>query len=390
VEKAASMPGFSRLTGKTSRPGSRQTPNRRGGWFALLAIASILVLVAIVWLAASYDPLRRASLAYSSGDYRAALHGAQERLKHSPSDEPAALLAARCLSKLGHARQAEEYYRRAGSLARGFDDLHDRAYAMARAGQHEQATALYHDILERRPEDALALKRLAAVQMSVKDWKPVLAIAQRLLVLPGCEVAGQTLAGIGHHELKQYAEAIGAGERVLQLDPELREMPLPTTLFWNNLALDLMAVGRSADARAHLARAVEKTQDANLMELLGLTYFQDGIVDQAERCWKQAVLWDPRHADALLGLGRLALNRNQPAEAVEWLSRAADCSPEALEPVYNLTRAYRLLGRTEEAERLERRAESVRASRAGSGGREPTPAQQAEQPARGRRVGATR
>ena len=104
-------------------------------------------------------------------------------------------------------------------------------------------------------------------------------------------------------------------------------MPLPKSLFWSNLALDLMAMGRTSRAREHLTRALKDSHDAGLMELLGTTFFQQGNPEQAEQCYRQAVNWDPTNADALLGLGRIALGRNRAAEAVTWLERAAESSP---------------------------------------------------------------
>jgi tetratricopeptide (TPR) repeat protein len=362
----------------------------RSRWIVPLAIASTLLLVAALCLAACYDPLARASAAYSAGDYRGALRVAQDVLKRRPHDRRAALLAARCLSRLGRPRQAADQFELAGQLVTEAADLHDRAFAMALSDQPERAAEFYDEILAQWPDDELALKRLAAVRMSRKEWTAVQTLASRLVALPRGEVAGATLAAIAHHELKQYAQAITAAERVLEIDPELKDMPLPSGLFWNNLALDLMAVGRSPDARAHLARVIQGPRDANLMELLGLTYFQDGHMDQAEACWRKAVEWNPSNADALLGLGRLALNRNQPETAVKWLSLAADASPDALEPVYNLSRAYRLLGKPDEARRLEQRAATMRAARPASGGMDQPTAERARQPSRGGVAGTAR
>src|SRR5262249_96959 len=151
--------------------------------------------------------------------------------------------------------------------------------------------------------------------MGQKRWPAVLGLAERLLVIPAEEVAGRTLSGIAHHESKHHVQAVDAGRRVLALDPELKRMPLPPTLFWNNLALDLMALGRPTEARGFLERALAGSEDAGLMELLGLTYSQEGSTDQAEQCWRRAERWDPDNADVCLDLGRLALSRRRWGEA---------------------------------------------------------------------------
>ncbi len=147
--------------------------------------------------------------------------------------------------------------------------------------------------------------------MGRKEWRATLELADRLIAIPSEEVAGQTLAAIAHHESKHYEQAVDAGRRILALDPELKRMPLPRTLFWTNLALDLMAMGRAEEARAYLESALAGSEDAGLMELLGLAYSHLGSTDEAERCWRQAERRDPDNADVCLDLGRLAMSRRQ-------------------------------------------------------------------------------
>jgi uncharacterized protein HemY len=171
------------------------------------------------------------------------------------------------------------------------------------------------------------------------------------------------MAAIAHHELKHYDQAIMSALRVLELDHELKRMPLPRTLFWNNLAIDLIAVGRTDEARRYLTDALAESQDAGLMELVGLTHSQEGALDEAERCWRLAESWDPENADVCLDLGRLALSRNRWGEAVSFLKRAADRSTEAVEPLYNLSQAYRMLGNASEAEHYRQLADQRRRTR---------------------------
>jgi tetratricopeptide (TPR) repeat protein len=137
-------------------------------------------------------------------------------------------------------------------------------------------------------------------------------------------------------------------------------MLLPRTLFWNNLALDLMAVGRTDEARAYLNQALATSDDAGLEELLGTTYFQQGDLDRAGECWHRAVSLDPGNADAWLDLGRLAMSRRDWKPAAEFLARAADLSIEAVEPLYNLSLAHQMMGNRTEADRYRRLADEKR------------------------------
>lgn len=312
------------------------------------------------WSALRPDPLRPALRAFDRGDLPAAVRASLDALRDRPGDPGASLIAARSLHRLGLDDRAEIHYARAGVL--GPDDRHDRAYGLIRLGQSDAAAPILETILAERPDDPLALQRLAAIRIGQERLPDALALAERLSTVAGQEVRGFTLVGSIHHQAHHYTEAVAAYRRVLELDPELAAMPLPRRQFWSELALDLMAFGQTEEARGYLRRGLEAGPDAALMELLGLAHQQDGAVDEAERCWKQAVEWDPALPDAWLNLGRLALQRQRPGEAIPLLRKAAELSPEAIEPLYSLAQAHRLRGETAEADRLSRRVEQMRAA----------------------------
>jgi tetratricopeptide (TPR) repeat protein len=340
------------------RLGLARTPSVRIGSGVAVVV---FVLGAAAWFLTRFDPLGRAAAAYDRRQYRSALQSARDYLRWFPNDRRASLMGARCLTRLGRAAEAEGHYQQAGPLSRG--DAHARAYGLINLNEPVRAALTYDELLRRWPEDVLALKRLAAVWMGLKRWRDVIKLADRLIAIPVEEVAGQTMAGIAHHESKHHEQAVIACLRVVELDPGLTRMPLPRTLFWSNLTLDLIALGRTDEARGYLTRALADSHDAGLMELLGLTYSQHGATDEAERCWRQAERWDPDNADVCLDLGRLALSRHRWSEAVGFLKRAADRSTDAVEPLYNLSQAYRMLGDAEEAERYRGLADQRRRAR---------------------------
>ena len=143
---------------------------------------------------------------------------------------------------------------------------------------------------------------------------------------------------------------------------ERTTIPPSRTTSRNDRALELLAAGRPEEARAFLEAAPAGSEDAGQMELLGRTYAQQGRTDEAERCWRQAERWDPRNADVCLDLGRLAMGRRRWEEAVAYFKRAADRSSDAIEPLYNLSQAYRMLDRNAEAEHYRRLADDRRRS----------------------------
>jgi tetratricopeptide (TPR) repeat protein len=113
------------------------------------------------------------------------------------------------------------------------------------------------------------------------------------------------------------------------------------------------------------------------MELLGLTYEHEGQLDEAERWWRKALKLDPNNADTLIELGRLTLGRRQWPEAIKYLERAAELSPQALEPVYGLSRAYRFQGDPAKASHYGRLADELRKSQPQRGGMGEMPGEEA-------------
>jgi len=133
----------------------------------------------MIWLAFRFDPLGFARADFDHRDYRAALNTAESYLKRWPDDPRASLMAARSATRLGQLQRAEKHFERAGTLS--IDDLHDRAYGMVQMQQPERAIELYDQLLSQSPDDALALKRLAAVFMGLKRYSRLPDIAVRLM-----------------------------------------------------------------------------------------------------------------------------------------------------------------------------------------------------------------
>jgi superkiller protein 3 len=294
-------------------------------------------------------------------DYRLALRRALDELDRRPGNAEAARLAGLSLSKLDYAVRAEPYFRSArdgGTLS--LDDLHTRALGLARGNQRDLAIAAYQEILAVRPEDADALQRLAALYYSKSRLTEALEAAERLAKIPGGAVAGYALIGIVHHDEHRLEQAVAASERVLELDPELSALSLPPSLFYSDLAQDLIDLGRPADARRHLQRALSRRDDPVLLNLLGVTHKREGNGAEATLCWKRASEADPKLAGPWLNLGLQALEEDRVADAVSSLEKAHALDRDSLEPTYQLSLAYRRAGRDRDAERFRKRADEIR------------------------------
>ena len=327
------------------------------------ALVLVGLLVPIGWDEIRSGTLREsaATAAAARGDQATALGLALTQLRWHPWSRSAALEAARCLSRLDHAEWAEPYYHRVGLDRLDVADLQIRALGLFRANRRDEAVAAFDAILARDPTNILALRRLAAVRIAQAASGEALALASRLIALPDGVVIGHTLAGTIHHDIGDTEHAVAEFLEVLTLDPSLSQMPLtPRSTFWTYLGQDLLTLGRADEARTHLERGLTEGNNAILAAMLASSYRQLGNLDAAERWWRAAAGWNRDLPGPWLGLGRLALQRGQPAAALEPLARAAALSPHDPAPAYSLSLAHRRLGDGAEADRLQRQADQLR------------------------------
>ncbi len=356
-------PGRGQPVGRGGGSDSRRDrPGRRPGGRIIAGVA-LIAIVPIAWFGwREWDPpvLVEAAAALRRGDLESARRKAAAHLASRPFSRAGALIAARSLAGLGRVEEAESHYRRAGRL--DDDVLHQRALALVRARLNKPAIEVYEEILARSPGDVVALRRMAVSQILLSRWDDALATAGQLARTPGGAVIGHTLAGVVYHDTDRPDASVPEFERVLALDPDLLQMPLdPKAQFWVYLSQDLLRLGRGADARPYLARALDRGEDAYLLDMLGTSYWQEGEIEDAERRWLRSIELNPRRPHPWLMLGNLELQRNRLEPAVERLGRAAALAPTAREPFYGLSLACGRLGRRDEADRYRAIAERLRA-----------------------------
>ncbi len=109
---------------------------------------------------------------------------------------------------------------------------------MVSRGPHpDRAIPAYNEILSQGPDNITALRRLAAVELAQNNTEGILALADRLDRTPTGAVIGETLRGVVYHNENNSQKAVICFEHVLELDPQLSEMPLSRGLFWRILLM---------------------------------------------------------------------------------------------------------------------------------------------------------
>ena len=329
-------------------------------WRAAIVCTLVLIglSVATAWNLTRSDAIAQARLSYTRGDLASSLQHALDHLRRQPWNREAALVAARCLSRLDFADEAETYYPRAGKL--DLSDAQIRAFGLARGPHPERSIPAFNEILTQWPNNVTALRRLAGVELAQNNTEDLLRLAHRLSQIASGAVIGHTLRGVVYHNEKNPQLAVAAFDRVLELDPELREMILPRPLFWSHLTDDLIACGRIDEAGRHLAKVVVNTPDSTLLSRLGRIYFLQGELVEAKRCYQQAAEMNPSDFAPHLELAKLAVQSQNRDQALMHLDQARALAPRYYSVLYSLASVYRQLDRTDDADRVQETIKQLR------------------------------
>lgn len=241
--------------------------------------------------------------------------------------------AALATFNAGRAPQAEPLARRAVKAA---------------VGAHKQSAAdalvLLAVVLAVRNIDAEALKTVEqAVELAPNSFD-----AQFIL--------GRALYGAG-----DYDGAVRAFRTAVALKPTAADAQF-------FLATTLERSGDDAAALAAYRQLVERNPQrveghlgtGVLLVKKGGAAFEEGLKEL-----KAAIAINPRLYEARVTLGRALVSAGRSVEALEHLNIAAELAPNNPEPHYQLSLAYRRLGRTEDAAREAAIVKQIHASRRG-------------------------
>jgi tetratricopeptide (TPR) repeat protein len=236
--------------------------------------------------------------------------------------------AALATFNAGLAEQAEVFARKAVEAAQAAAQQATAVGGVPSAGREQVADALVllGVVLAVRGDDAGALKSVKeAVQLAPNNFDAQLAL-------------GRALFGIGDD-----AGATVAFRAAVALRPT--DAP---ALFYLATALEHGgdAVAALATYRELIAR---KPDNADGHLGLGVLLLKQGGVDEGLRELRRALEINPNLYEARITLGRTLVAQGHALESIEHLRHAAELAPNNPEPHYQLSIAYRRLGRKEEA-----------------------------------------
>jgi tetratricopeptide (TPR) repeat protein len=247
-----------------------------------------------------------AARAFDRGDYPQAIALARQRLRSLPRDTGARLLLARAEAALGHFENAYRAFQNVLSLQpRNTDALYYLSILGGVLAQDE-----YDRLLARAPDSSRSHQLRG--DLHAAQERPVEAAAEYKAALEAAPASLDVLIALGDLTRRQ---------------------------------------SRFEDALTYYGRAAALApDDYDVLYGAGVCHSYRQEYPPAIQSFREALRADPSSAPAHLALGHALLQSKQAAAAVPELEAAAKLEPRMLQAQYLLGRAYRLLGRTQEAE----------------------------------------
>jgi len=225
----------------------------------------------------------------------------------------------RVVARPGRFEEAEAHVQRAIALRPDRPGPHENMgaimLAQGRDGDAEQhfrlAATLEPDRSASRNALGVALARQGRDREAEAEFREAARLSPRLVDAPAN-------LGVLYARQGRLDDAIGSLRRALALD------------------------GRRGGVRAELGRALR----SRAIELV-----RERRLDEADRLWREAALLAPEDPDALRRLGQALVEQGNGVAAIPILERAVAATPRGGAERFWLARAYRLAGRTPDADR---------------------------------------
>ena len=186
-------------------------------------------------------------------------------------------------------------------------------------------------------------------------WMPANAFAERYLYLPSigfCWVVAWAWTALGLTGISNFKSEIS--NRVVPVTgASAVGLALRVALLGIGVLSAVRIVTRDRDWRNQVVlftRTLAASPDAYpIRNNLGVVYWSQGDVKEAEREWRESLKLAPTSVIVLNNLGLVCTRQKRYAEAVEYFKRAIRLKPDYTEPQLNLGVAYEEMGLTNEA-----------------------------------------
>ena len=214
---------------------------------------------------------------------------------------------------------------------------------------HQDAVRAFQEAIKLEPTNVTSYLDLGKILLTERRLVPALELTKR--TANAFPESSQVFVLKGSVELAAalFTDAVDSFSRALQLDPSSADASI-------GLARAQFGSGMTQQAEQTLERAIANFPNKAPLELelaqLLLKQAEtgdEGAGARAEQLLKSAVALDDTLAEAHYQLGELELARGQAQRALIHLEKAAKLNPTSAKTHFALSRAFRRLGRNEEA-----------------------------------------
>ena len=275
-----------------------------------------------------------------------------------PDSVEAHLLAARAARLAGDFPKAEQHLRECQRLQKtpSEETVLEWALFHAAAGDLDDVEGYLQDDIRRDPGRAGPIREaLAEGYLRVYRVRDALNLLQDWLAAQPDEVQALTLLGNLYWQVSAPGNAADQYRRVVELDPSRREAR-------ERLAIGLLEVGRYDEALKHLEvlRRADP-EDADIQVRIARCQERLDRPEEARATLDAVLAKDPDHGPALRLRGQMLLQDGKPADAEDWLRRAARAQPDSYESNWSLYECLQKQGKDGEAKAPLARAEELKA-----------------------------
>ena len=212
-------------------------------------------------------------------------------------------------------------------------------------GNNEEAVEHLRAAVELRPGSPRLLSMLGLQYLQLRYYDEAIKTLSRALALDHENADLHFLLIQAHFRNHDFEKALEMAEQTRRRFPELGRADLQAGIQLDNM-------GRYAEAEKHLRAAMSKESD--LFEariLLGGVLLKMGRPEEGIAVFRAALSKNPHDVHAYAGLGKALIQLKRYEETVEAMEKAVVLDSEPASIHLYLSRAYRALGRAEDAKR---------------------------------------